>query len=128
MDILDFLNSAYGKMVVGAGAIGLIIIYVIVRAMFGLIYYGLFPSKRNWRIKLFEEEAEENRNRLIFDTESIGSLSVRLGEDTRDVWEIGYSKDQVNGVLTGKYTLEEMYKMEPEGNTTSIQGKKNTWQ
>jgi hypothetical protein len=36
---------------------------------------------------------------------------------------MGYSDDQIDGVLTGKYTLAEMYKMEPEGNTRSPKGK-----
>lgn len=47
---------------------------------------------------------------------NIGETSMRLGEDARDVWGKGYSDDQINGVLTGKYTLEDLYKMKPEGN------------
>jgi len=36
---------------------------------------------------------------------------------------MGYSDDQIDGVLMGKYTLEELYKMEPDGNTKSQNGK-----
>ncbi|HSK87706.1 MAG TPA: hypothetical protein VK880_05085 [Anaerolineales bacterium] len=123
MDILDFLlsNSAYSQYIVGVAIIGLFILFVIVRGIGGLIYYAIFPSKRTWRTKPLEEE--ENRNKPISDAESIGSISMRLGEDIRDVWVMGYSNDQIDGVLTGKYTLEEMYKMAPEGNTISPKGK-----
>jgi hypothetical protein len=131
MDIIDFLSrindysrSGYGQMVIWAGIIGLIVLYVIVRWIGSAIYYALFPSKRPWRTKTFDEEAEEHRNQpLNAGPESIGSVSVRLGEDLRDVWEMGYSNDQIDGVLTGKYSLQEMYKMQPDGNTVSSKGK-----
>lgn len=111
-------------MVIWAGIIGLIVLYVIVRWIGSAIYYALFPSKRPGRTKTFDEEAEEHRNQpLNAGPESIGSVSVRLGEDLRDVWGLGYSDDQINGVLTGKYTLAELYKMDPEGNISSPKGK-----
>jgi hypothetical protein len=88
-----------------------------------MIYSVLFPSKRTGRTHSFKDEVEEYRNKPISDSESIGSISMRLGEDIRDVWEMGYSDEQVNDVLTGKYTLEEMYKMGPDGNTISSKGK-----
>ncbi len=124
MDILDFLNSAYGKMVVTAGAIGLAVLLVALLVIGRLIYFRFFSSKLNDG-KSFEEEVQENRNKPLSSTspESIGSISMRLGEDIRDVWSMGYSDDQIDGVLTGKYTLEEMYKMEPDGNTKSPKGK-----
>jgi hypothetical protein len=56
-------------------------------------------------------------------SESMGSVSMRLGEDIRDVWGMGYSDEQINDVLTGTYTLEEMYRMGPNGNTKSSKGK-----
>jgi hypothetical protein len=122
MDILDFLmsNNAYSRYIVGVAVIGLIILFLIVRGIGGLIYYAIFPSKRPGHTK---SSKEEHRNEPISDSESIGSISMRLGEDIRDVWVRGYSNDQINGVLTGKYTLEEMYKMEPAGNTASPKGK-----
>ena len=121
MDILDFLisNKAYGEYIILVAAIGLFILYMIGR----LIYFVLFPSKRPQRTKSFDEEAEEYRNKPMSGSESIGSTSTRLGEDVRDVWEMGYSNEQINGVLTGEYTLEQMYKMEPDGNTVSSKGK-----
>lgn len=123
MDILDFLNSPYARMVGGYVVIGLVVLFVVLLGIGRLIYFALFPSKNPGRTKSFEEEAEENRNKPLSGSESIGSLSMRLGEDYRDVLIKGYSRDQINGVLTGKYTLEEMYKMEPAGNTASSQGK-----
>jgi hypothetical protein len=106
-------------MIVGAGAIGLVVLIGIGR----LIYFSLFPSKLKKYGKSFEEDGEENWNKPISDSESIGSISMRLGEDIRDVWVMGYSNDQIDGVLTGRYTLEEMYRMAPEGNTKSPKGK-----
>ncbi len=120
MNIFDLLtNRAYGQYILLAGAIVLFILYMIGR----MVYFVLFPSKRPWRTKSFKDEVEEYRNKPISDSESIGSISMRLGEDIRDVWEMGYSDEQVNNVLTGKYTLEEMYKMGPNGNTKSPKGK-----
>ncbi len=112
MDILDFLTRNRTNPFVGYGlaAIGIILIWV------GRgIYFSLFPSKRTWHTKSFKEEEEENQGKPISHPESIGSISGRLGADVREVLEMGYSNDQINGVLTGKYTLEEMYKMKPAG-------------
>lgn len=120
MDIFELLNNkAYGQYVLWAVAIGLFILYIIGR----MIYFVLFPSKRPGHTKSFKDEAEENRNKPISNSESIGSVSTRLGEDLRDVWEKGYSDEQVNDVLIGKYTLEDMYKMGPSGNTKSLKGR-----
>ena len=120
MDIHDLLSNRVSvQIILWGGTIGLIILYVIGR----LIYFALFPSKRTWRTKSFTDEAEENQNKPFSNSETIGSISMRLGEDVRDVWEMGYSDEQVNDVLTGKYTLEQMYKMGPDGNTKSSKGK-----
>ncbi len=120
MDIFELLNNkAYGQYVIWAVAIGLFILYIIGR----MIYYVLFPSKRPEHIKSFKDEAEEYRNKPISNSESIGSISTRLGEDLRDVWEKGYSDEQINDVLIGKYTLEDMHKMGPSGNTKSLKGR-----
>ena len=53
----------------------------------------------------------------------IGDLSVRLGYDIRDIWMCGYSDEQINGVLIGKYTLSKLWKMEPLGNDRTPVGK-----
>lgn len=120
MDILNLLsNRAYGPYIILAAAIGLFILLMIGR----VVYFVLFPSKRPWRTNSFEDEVEKYRNKPLSGSESIGSIGTRLGEDVRDVWEMGYSDEQVNDVLTGKYTLEEMYKMGPNGNTRSSKGK-----
>ena len=120
MDVFDLLsNPAYGQYILLAVAIVLFILYMIGR----MVYFVLFPSKRTWRTKSFDDEAEEHRNKPLTGSESLGSIGTRLGEDVRDVWGMGYSDEQINDVLTGKYTLEEMYKMDPEGNTKSPKGK-----
>lgn len=54
---------------------------------------------------------------------SIGDLSVRLGYDIRDIWMAGYSDEQINGVLLGEYTLDELWTMEPHGNDRTPYGK-----
>ena len=102
--------------------VGVIVIILLARVS-KTIRFFLFPSKRRLRTKSFEDEVEEYRNKPISEPETIGSISMRLGEDVRDVWEMGYSDEQVNDVLTGKYTLDEMYKMGPNGNTISSKGK-----
>ncbi|MEW6239231.1 MAG: hypothetical protein AB1564_00285 [Chloroflexota bacterium] len=53
---------------------------------------------------------------------SIGDLSVRLGYDIRDIWMAGYSDEQINDVLIGEYTLDELWKMEPLGNDRTPAG------
>lgn len=119
MDIFDLLsNKAYGQYIVMVGAIGLFLLFVIGR----IIYLLLFPSKWTGGTKSFEDEEEKYRNQPMSGSESIGSVGMRLGEDVRDVWGMGYSDEQINDVLTGRYTLEEMYKMDPEGNTISPKG------
>ena len=120
MDLLDILaNRSLSQILFGAVAIGLVVLFVIGR----IIYLALFPSKRTWRTKSFTDEATDYSNQPISGSESIGSISMRLGEDVRDVWGMGYSNDQINAVLTGKHSLNEIYGMEPQGNTTSPKGK-----
>jgi len=80
-----------------------------------LISRGIIRSLFSSNGKSFSHEINENNNQPMGGSESIGSISVRLGDDVRDVWEKGYSDEQINGVLTGKYTLEEMYEMPPSG-------------
>jgi len=109
-----FNNPVLAKVIIGIGVVVLMILYGVGR----MIYVSL-SSKKNAPVK---EVANRSREPMSGD-ESIGSISMRLGEDIRDVWEMGYSDDQINGVLTGKYTLAEMYKMGPEGNTTSAKGR-----
>jgi len=54
---------------------------------------------------------------------TIGDLSIRLGYDVRDVWMAGYSDEQINGVLIGEYTLNDLWKMKPLGNDRTPLGK-----
>ena len=47
---------------------------------------------------------------------SIGDVSIRLNFDVREIWMSGYSDEQINDVLIGEYTLDELWKREPLGN------------
>jgi len=53
---------------------------------------------------------------------TIGDLSIRLGFDVRDIWMAGYSDEQINGVLIGEYSLNELWEMEPLGNDRTPTG------
>lgn len=46
---------------------------------------------------------------------SIGEKSVALGYDWRDLKVAGYTDKQINGVLRGEYTLDDLFKMKPAG-------------
>ena len=60
-----------------------------------------------------QSEKVQNRRKMgIF--ESLRDVSYRLGYDVRDLFIAGYSVEQINGVLTGKYTLQDLLKMEPQ--------------
>jgi hypothetical protein len=54
---------------------------------------------------------------------TIGHVSARLGSDIRDIWMLGYSDEQIGGVLAGEYTLDDLWKMEPLGNDRTPYGK-----
>ena len=109
MDILDWLANPMVKWAFPLVVIALYVLFLIGRGVFRVLF-----SKNNLQQgKSFSDEVEEYHNQPMGSSESIGSISVRLGEDVREVWEKGYSNEQVNGVLTGKYSLEEMYKMPP---------------
>jgi hypothetical protein len=41
-------------------------------------------------------------------------ISTRLGYDVRDLWIAGYTDRQINGVLAGEYSLQELLEMGPE--------------
>ena len=47
--------------------------------------------------------------------ETIGEISRRLDYDVRDLQKAGYSVRQINAVLTGKYGIQELLQMKPEG-------------
>jgi len=113
-NLMAWLRDPMVKWALPIVVVALYILYLIGR----LIFYGLFPSMRKSpQSRSFSDEVEENRNQPMgTSSESIGSISIRLGEDVRDVWGMGYSDEQINGVLTGKYSLEELYKMKPDKN------------
>lgn len=55
-------------------------------------------------------------------TGTIGDVSIRLDFDVREIWMSGYSDEQINDVLIGEYTLDELWKMEPLGNDRAPRG------
>jgi hypothetical protein len=116
MDITDLLqNPVFVKIIIGGAFLVFGVIYILFRIVTAAI--------RTRKSASTSVEVGKYSKQSISGSESIGSIGMRLGEDVRDVWEMGYSNDQINGVLTEKYTLAEMYKMGPEGNSMSAKGK-----
>jgi len=44
---------------------------------------------------------------------SIGDVSARIGYDVRDLIMAGYSEDQIQGLLTNQYTLDDLLAKKP---------------
>lgn len=44
---------------------------------------------------------------------SVGDVSARIGYDVRDLWMMGYSDDQIDSVLHGRCTVDELLKLPP---------------
>ena len=105
-EILSFLNDPINKWLI---LIGFLLLIVAANLLIRIIRSLRNPSSRGVNGANFSNEPMSN-------SETIGDISMRLGEDVRDVWLKGYSDDQINGVLTGKYTLEDLYTMKPDGN------------
>jgi hypothetical protein len=113
---MDVLSDPLFRNVIFPIAVAvLLILFFLIRG----IAAAIFRPPKNPEAGL---EIDKNSHQPMSPGESIGSISVRLGEDIRDVWDLGFSDDQINGVLTGKYSLEELYKMDPEGNTKTSTG------
>jgi hypothetical protein len=55
---------------------------------------------------------------------SIGDLSVRVGTDVRELLIVGYTDDQIRGVLRGEYTLDELRKQRPKGKRMTLRTQK----
>ncbi|MGB1288314.1 MAG: hypothetical protein ACPG7F_17395 [Aggregatilineales bacterium] len=58
---------------------------------------------------------KKRREETGFPKGSLGDTSVRLGYDVRDLYVAGYTHGQIQGVLNGKYTLQELFEMKPAG-------------
>jgi hypothetical protein len=82
-----------------------LIVFLVILA----IYFAVNKLRQNKSL-----QSNKYNNQPISDSESIGDISMRLGEDVREVMERGYSENQINGVLTGKYTLDDLYKIKPD--------------
>ena len=52
----------------------------------------------------------------------VGDVSARLGYDVRDLKMMGYSDEQIHGVLQGKYSVEELLKRPPGSGGAWVQG------
>ena len=105
-EIISYLQNPITKWVFGVVFFLVILVANLIIGKFRSPTNGKSASVNNYNFSKEPMSADE----------SIGEISMRLGEDVRDVWGMGYSDDQINGVPTGKYTLEDLYKMKPEGN------------
>jgi hypothetical protein len=54
---------------------------------------------------------------------SIGDISARIGTDVRDLLLVGYTDEQIRGLLRGEYTLEELYRRRPKGKPMTLRRK-----
>jgi cytochrome c-type biogenesis protein CcmH/NrfF len=116
MDIMDLLrNPVFAKIIIWGAFLILGVIYILIRIIASV--------RRPQDSTSTATEVDKSSKQPMSGSESIGSIGMRLGADVRDVWEMGYSDDQINDVLTGAYSLGEMYTMEPNGNTISSKGK-----
>jgi hypothetical protein len=46
-------------------------------------------------------------------TRDLWNASIKLNYDVGNLIQAGYSTDQIKGALDGKYTVEELLKMQP---------------
>ena len=77
----------------------------------------LFYDSSNGRVPHLNVEKEDvpaYKSPTGFPPGSIGDISVRIGYDVRDLKMAGYSDTQINHVLYGQITLEELFGMAPE--------------
>lgn len=65
---------------------------------------------------LFEKQLDSMGREVTetgFASGMIGDLSMRVGEDVRDLHNMGYDWGQITNVARGRMTLEEMWKQGP---------------
>jgi hypothetical protein len=48
------------------------------------------------------------RSRQSISSQNIGDISVRIGYDARDLLVAGYTWKEIDGILKGEYSLEEL--------------------
>ena len=114
MDILS--DPLFRNVIFPVALVAILVIYYLIRGIITAVFRP--PGNREAGI-----DVDKNSRQPMLPGESIGSIGVRLGEDIRDVWAMGYSDDQINGVLMGEYSLNDLYKMDPEGNSISPKGR-----
>jgi len=51
---------------------------------------------------------------------SIGDISARIGTDVRELLIAGYTHEQIQAVLCGECTLDELYKQRPKGKPMTL--------
>jgi hypothetical protein len=51
---------------------------------------------------------------------SIGDISSRIDTDVRELLIVGYTNDQIRGLLRREYTLEELSKQRPKGKPMTL--------
>ncbi|MBI3962554.1 MAG: hypothetical protein HY335_07370 [Deinococcus sp.] len=56
---------------------------------------------------------------------SIGDLSVQIGYDVRDLLMEGYDQDEIDGIIRGEYTLEELLRRGPKKRPTDAAARRS---
>jgi hypothetical protein len=51
---------------------------------------------------------------------SIGDISARIGTDVRELLIAGYTHEQIQSVLRGEFTLDELYEQRPKGKRMTL--------
>ena len=107
-EIISYLQTPMAKYIFGLVVFVVVILATIVRGIISNRFRSLDESK-SIGTNIHSKEP-------MSPSETIGDISMRLGDDVREVRGKGYSDSQINDVLTGKYTLDDLYKMKPQGN------------
>lgn len=61
-----------------------------------------------------EFSSSQQRSATGWPPGSVGDVSARIGYDVRDLKTMGYSDEQIQEVLQGAYTVEELLKRPPD--------------
>ena len=75
-------------------------------------FYDLVDGRKP-RLQVEKEADEKTTQGRSWPPGSIGDISAKLGYDVRDLKMAGYSDDEINQVLFGQRTLDDLLKSKP---------------